>query len=486
MTVLCGDPTFSSYSVGPSGNDGAYFAPAPFVATSSGQVNSLYAYLNPAATQQFVMALYDGVNQLLVYSAPLTINPGSGLTQFAVAPTPIVKGQAYQIALFPQGTGAFSFGVDTQGVAASFHAVGANSTFPLPPLILPSGVPIAYAAPTFFADGDAQAQITGPSGVIGQDTFNTHHLIVSAFQRCRVRSSLITDEMIHIARKELFILLTSDLALRGPQLFAVDIQLLPFTDGLAGVNMPPGTIDVLNVNLRQQFSLQTSPSPFFTYSTPVRVNTVGITWSGPAVPIQVLAGNTVVASAQPNASAGETTMIDLDGAPESLSWSVIADPVPPNPLTAGTLMVSGVSFYQTAFQVPLAPYSRDDFANLNNTFFKNRPFQYWLDRQEPWPIMRLWPTPGPYEQSNACLVIWRHRQIMDMGDLSIRLNVPNRWIDAVTSLLAARLAYAVVEVTPQMIPVLEAKAERALNLARMEERERAPMRIQPNIYRYTT
>jgi len=487
MTVLCGDPTFVTYSpVGPTGNDGAYTAPIPFVAMTSGQASSLYAYLNPSGTQQFAMALYDGVSQLLAYSAPVTVNPGDGLTQFAISPTPIVAGQAYIIALFPQGSGAFTFGTDTTSSASVFHVIGANSTFPVPPPILQGGIPNGFPAPTFFVDGDSQAQVITASGVIGQDVLDTTSLIVTAFQRCRIRSALITDEMLRIAQKELLMFLTSDLALRGPQLFAVDIQVLPFTDGLANVPMPAGTIDVLNVNLRQQFALQTSPSTAFNFSTPVRVNTVGITWTGPAVPVQVMAGNTVVAKAQPNASAGQTTLIDLDGAPESLSWSVVADPVPPNPLAVGPLLVSNVSFYQTAFQVPLAPYSRDDFANLNNTFFKNRPFQYWLDRQEPWPIMKLWPTPGPFEQSNACLVIWRHRQIMDIGDFAQRLNIPNRWLDAVTSGLAARLAYSINEVDPQMIPVLEAKAERALNLARMEERERAPMRIQPNIYRYTT
>jgi len=75
---------------------------------------------------------------------------------------------------------------------------------------------------------------------------------------------------------------------------------------------------------------------------------------------------------------------------------------------------------------------------------------------------------------------------MDMGELAQRLNIPNRWTNAVVSGLAARLAYSVNEVDPQLIPLLEAKADKDFNMARMEEREKAPMRIQPNIYRYTT
>lgn len=486
MTVLCGDPTFSSYSVaGPSGNDGAYVAPIPFIAGASGQVSSLFSYLNPVIPQQFVMALYDGVNQLLVYSSPVTVNPGGGLTSFPVVPTAMVAGQAYQIALFPQGSGAFTFGVDSSSSSSSLHVVGANSTFPIPPQILSGAIPIGYPPPAFFADGDASAQTTGTSGIIGQEVMQTRQILEMAFARCKIRTSLITDEMIYKARKELFMFLTSDLANLGPQLFAVDIQVLPFTAGLAGVNMPAGTIDVLNVNLRQQFALQSSASPQYSPATPTVVNTIGITWAGPAVPIQILQNGQLLLRAQPNASAGETTLIDMDGAVASTSYQVIADPTPPNVNAAGPLLVNTVTFYQTAFQVPLAPYSRDDFANLNNTFFIGRPFQYWLDRQEPWPIMRLWPTPGINEQQNACLVIWRHRQIMDVGDLFLRLNIPNRWLAAVTDGLAARLAYVVKEVEPTMIPILEARADKSLRIVRSEEREKGPMRIQPQIYRYT-
>lgn len=487
MTVLCGDPTFSTYtSTGPSGSDGAYLAPIPFIATSSGTVSTLYAYLNPASAQQFVMALYDGVQQLLVYSAPITVQPNAGLTAFRVTATPVIAGQAYQIVLFaPQSSGGFTFGTDTTGVAGALHVIGANSTFPVPPTILSGGTTSVYAAPTFFADGNAQAQVITTSGVIGQETLNLTQVIERAFNRCKIRTSIISEEMIRIAREELFMLLTSELANRGPQLFAVDIQVLPFTAHLAAVPMPAGTIDVLNANLRQQSALQSSAATTYTAATPIRINTVGVTWAGPAVPIQVWADGQLVASSQPNASAGQTTLVDLDGAPTALSWSIVADPVPPNPLAAGQLLTSNVAFYQTLFQVPLAPYSRDDFANLNNTFFESRPFQYWLDRQEPWPIMRLWPTPGLNEQNNACLVIWRHRQIMDLGDLAQRVDVPNRWLEAIVDGLAKRLAYVIQEVSPQLIPILEAKAERSLNNARMEERENAPMRIQPRIYCYT-
>jgi hypothetical protein len=485
VTLLCGDPTLSTYTpVGPAASDGVYIAPIPFVALSSGSASSLNCYLSPAAPMQFVMALYDGTGQRLVYSAPQTVT-SAGLVAFPISPTVIVQGQAYQIALIPQTSGNYQFGTDTAGAADAFRIAGANSTFPVPPYQLGTPVATIYGAPTFFADGDAQAQTLVPSGQIGQATLTTSQVIQNAFRRCKIRASLISDEMIEIARSELFMFLTSDLASRGIQLFAVDIVLLPFTDGLAGVPMPAGTIDVLNANLRYMNAIQSSASPTFTAASPTNVNCIAITWAGPAVPFQVLINGSVFKSVVPNASAGQTTLVDLDGATAATSWAIQANPVPAQVYTSGPLLVSNVVFYNTLFQVPMAPYSRDDFANLSNFFFKGRPFQYWLDRQEPWPIMRLWPTPGSNEQNNACLVIWRKRQIMDIGALSGRLDIPNRWLEAVTDGLASRLAYVIQEVNPTIIPTLETKAAMSLKAVKEEERENAPMRIQPRIYAYT-
>lgn len=485
MTLLCGDPTLSTYTpIGPAGGDGLYVAPLPFVAIAGGVASSLNCYLTPAAPMQFVMGLYDGTGQRLVYSAPQTVT-NSGLVSFPISPTAMIRGQAYQIALIPQTSGTYQFGTDTAGAADSFRIPGGNATFPQPPYQLGTSVATIYGAPTFFVDGDAQAVTLAPSGQIGQFTLTTSQLFQNAFRRCKIRASLISDEMIEIARQELFMFLTSDLANRGIQLFAVDIILLPFTNGLAGVPMPAGTIDVLNANLRYMNAIQSSPSPTFSPTTATSVNCIAITWAGPAVPYQVWINGSVFKSVVPNASTGQTTLVDLDGAVAATSWSIQADPLPAQPNTSGPLLVSNVTFYNTLFQVPMAPYSRDDFANLSNFFFKGRPFQYWLDRQEPWPIMRLWPTPGSNEQSNACLVIWRKRQIMDIGALAGRLDIPNRWLEAVTDGLASRLAYTVQEVNPALIPGLETKAAMSLKLVKEEERENAPMRIQPRIYAYT-
>lgn len=487
MTVLFGDTNFTGYSVaGPSDADGGILAAAPFIATSAGLISSLYAYLQPAAPAQFVMALYDAQLQRLAYSAAITVST-AGLIRFPITPTPVALLQAYQIFLMPLAPAAFQYGMDASVFSNGYHVPGANLS-PIPPFQLAASSPTAFGPPAFFADGDTQAQSILPSGKIGQTVLDTATVISLAFRRTKIRPNTISDEMLETARQELFLLLTSDLANRGTQLFAVDTQLLPMTAGLAGLATPAGTIDILNANYRYLQPFQQTALTTYAPVSATAITTLGLTWGGPAVPFllqysQDGANWITLKSATPNASAGQTSLYDLDGAIPALFWQVIADPT--SPIGTFPLTLTQVSFYGTLSQTPMAPYSRDDFANLSNTFFTGRPFQFWLDRQDPWPIMRLWPTPQTNDQLNACIIIWRKRQIMDVGALSERLNVPNRWLTAIIDMLAARLGRSIIEVPPQMIPILDAQGDKSFNAVREEERENAPLRIQPGIYCYT-
>lgn len=483
MTVLFGDSTFSTYSAaGPNSGDGGYLSAIPFICADSGVITNLYCYLNPDSPSQFQMALYDATGQLLQASAPITVQPSQGLTPFPIKSTSVRQFQGYQIVLIPLGAAnTFTFGTDT-GVFSNAFKVNITS----PQYQLPAPEPVGFQQPTFFADGSATAQFIQPSGKIGQTILDVATVINLAFRRCKLRPNTVSDEMIEVARQELFLLLTSDLANRGEQLFAIDTQLLPMTAGLAGLETPVGTVDVLNANYRYMSNIQSGPVTTFTPTSPVAVTTVGLTWAGPAtaILIQMSQDNVnwqTLKAVTPDASLGDVTLYDLDGSVASPFWQVIADPV----LSEFPLMVSQVTFYTTLSQTPMAPYSRDDFANLSDTFFTGRPFQYWLDRQDPWPIMRLWPTPQTNDQNNACIIIWRKRQIMDVGAMSDRLDVPNRWLTAVIDMLAFRLAKSIDEVPLVMAQYLKVEADESLRKVREEERENAPLRIIPQLYCYT-
>ena len=152
---------------------------------------------------------------------------------------------------------------------------------------------------------------------------------------------------------------------------------------------------------------------------------------------------------------------------------------------SGALGFSQIYYGNTPTEIPLARMNRDDYTNLPNKYFQsNRPLQYWFDRQIPSPIMHMWPVPD-ISATVMQLVLWVQRYIMDVGSMTQNLEIPQRWYEAIVACLAAKLALEIVEVDPQMIPMLDAKAAQALSIAQAEERDNSPMMISPNISMYT-
>jgi hypothetical protein len=253
------------------------------------------------------------------------------------------------------------------------------------------------------------------------------------------------------------------------------------------VTTTDGTVDILNANLRYlqevtgtNFDTSTERKVYFT--SPSFVTSVGIFWSAASVPLVFERSDdditwVEVQSETPVAVAGEKTWYDLDSSVASQYFRVRA--------TSGTLSFDMINLGNTPTQIPLARMNRDDYTNLPNLFFQsNRPLQYWFDRQVNNPIMHLWPVPNDGAATYQ-IVLWRQRYIMDVGTMTQELEIPQRWYEAIVANLAAKLALEIVEVDAGIIPVLDAKAAQALNIAQMEERDNSPMMIAPNISMYT-
>jgi hypothetical protein len=132
----------------------------------------------------------------------------------------------------------------------------------------------------------------------------------------------------------------------------------------------------------------------------------------------------------------------------------------------------------------MARLNRDDYVNLPNKMFAGRPLQFWCNRQLDNPIMYLWPVPSD-QFITAQAVVWVKRYIMDVGTMTQEIEVPQRWYDAMVYVLAAKLAEETPTVDPQMIAILDQKAQRALLEAENEERDDSPIYLTPNIAVYT-
>lgn len=324
------------------------------------------------------------------------------------------------------------------------------------------------------------------SNTVSETVFNTRKVIENAIRRCKLPAESITAEYVDIANDQLYLLL-SDLANMGAPLWCIEKQIIPLYDGVGDVTLDAKVVDILNSNFRQLQTVSgtnttTSTTHTIAFGGDTFVTTVGIKWSAASVPIAIERSTdnitwTTIQNEIPVATSGEWTWYDLE--------SSIATPYFRVRATTGTLSFSQIYTGNTPTEIPLARMNRDDYTNLPNKYFQsNRSLQYWYDRLIPNPVMHLWPVPN--SGADTCqLVLWVQRYIMDVGTMTQELEVPQRWYEAIVSMLAAKMALEIVEVDPNMIGLLDAKAERALYIAQAEERDNSPMMIAPNISMYT-
>ena len=327
------------------------------------------------------------------------------------------------------------------------------------------------------------------SGTVSTTQFTTRQVIDHAFRRCRLGAQQITSEMIDVANDQLYLIL-SNLANRGVQLWCIEKLIMPLYEGNGAVTLPLGTVDVLNTNLRTLTEVTGTETTSSTTVTMVvsggtTLTTVGILWSAAAVPFvieQSVTGSTWTSvpteesTTAPTQTAGQWLWVDFNATTTNNYFRVRA--------TSGTLSATDVYFGNTPTEIPIARLNRDDYTALPNKFFLGRPLQFWFDRQLNQPIMHLWPVPNAAAETQQ-IVLWRHRYIQDVGTMVQELDVPQRWFDAIVAMLASKLAEETPEVDMQLMPILEAKADKALAEAENEERDNSPIYWAPLISSYT-
>jgi len=127
----------------------------------------------------------------------------------------------------------------------------------------------------------------------------------------------------------------------------------------------------------------------------------------------------------------------------------------------------------------LYPFGRDDYMSIPNKTDQAPPNAYWFNRTST-PTLQLWPVPdsgGPYTLTYAAML----RQ-MDFGaTMAQTADLPYRFLDAFCADLAVALS---VKFAPERLQVLMPLAQKALNDARAEDRELAPISISPDLSSY--
>lgn len=326
------------------------------------------------------------------------------------------------------------------------------------------------------------------SGTVSTTVFNTRKVIDHAYRRCRIPPEGISSEQISFALDSLYLILSA-LANRGLQLWCIERYLMPLYQAQGLMTLPDGVVDILNTNLRTVGVMNQNTNNTVTSTTyqtifpaDTQVTTVGIEWSGASTAYALETSSdgvvwvTVATEDNPNAVANDVTWVDIQGSLATTYFRVRA--------ISGTLNQTQVLLANMPNEIPMARLNRDDYVNLPNKTFEGRPLQFWCDRQLNNPVLYLWPVPSA-QFITAQVVVWVKRYIMDVGTMTQEIEVPQRWYDAIVYLLAARLAEETPTVDPQMIAILDQKAQRALLEVEGEERDDSPIYMTPNIAVYT-
>lgn len=348
------------------------------------------------------------------------------------------------------------------------------------------------------------------SGTVGQTIVSVQDLIDHGARRSGKLAEELTSEQIYAAKQSLFFLL-SNLSNIGINYWAISQKVFGLNADKFIYELPAGSIDVLNVNYRTMnrptgdvsassgnaanavdsdittVNIQTSPNGNISinYGTnnPIYSGSIGIL-PGVSGSFHILLEVSTDGSTWTLLEdTGVTTWVDNQWLWYQIDPGASVQYYRMRETGGNTLQVREFYVGNMSREVPMARLNRDDYTSLpNKNFTANQPYQFWFNRTIPFPQITLWPTPSdPFVQ----MVVWYSRQIMDVGALNGQLEIPDRWYLAVQNMLAHQMAMELPGVDLQRVQYLEVQAEKYLQLAESEERDKSPIYLAPNIAVYT-
>lgn len=353
------------------------------------------------------------------------------------------------------------------------------------------------------------------SGTVSSTQLDVATLLEHAYRRCGRAAADISPEMAKASR-ELLYLLMSKYSNDGLNLWALEKVLMGLYPGQAVYDLPAGTQRITQLVRRQ-------PQRF----------TDSLTWTssagGTAANLYDEDVDTVCTQTSPNgniqvdAGSGETLQVTSFGvmsngaanytlvaetSADAVTWTeqesypiqayadkkwVWFDILTPGAgfryfrvrETGGaTLDLRELYLGQLESEIPITQINRDDYFLISNRTSEGIPNLYWFDRQRDSARVWLWNVPNSYFTN--LMVLWRQRQLQDVGsDINI-LDVPQRALPAVLAGYAAELAQEMIPPVPEpVIARLKAKADEEWGLWALQESDGARTTLIPAIGVYT-
>jgi hypothetical protein len=313
---------------------------------------------------------------------------------------------------------------------------------------------------------------------------DTAKVVDHAFRRCGLVPTQQTPETVAISKDNLYLLLLN-LANRGLNLWCVDSPLVGLTNAQANYVLPAGTIHLLNV----------------VYQKPSRAS--GADTIAAASFTTDLAAPTAVRRYGFKPSVGVTAQFTVEYSTDGVNWTTAQtltsatwsanqwywynlDPV----VTARYFrIISTTPFTLTEFylassvaETPMTQFNRDEYANQTTKTQTGSPCTNYYFQKTIAPSVTLWPVPNnDYDH----LLVFRHRQIQDIGTLTQQIELPQQWLEPIIWQLALRLCYELPEVQDGRRAEVTQQAERYLMDGELGETDHAPVYFVPGIGVYT-
>lgn len=335
------------------------------------------------------------------------------------------------------------------------------------------------------------------SGTIGKTNLNCQKIIDKALRRCGLNPLQQTPEIVENALEDLFLLIMS-LANRGLNLWCVEKRFFSLTENQARYTLPDGTQALLNV-IHSLHSIQEPESGVMTAQsatadfgeeTPIRMVRLGFRFAE-TIPTEELTfeysdDDLNYYPLEPERYSSVSPDVF---AAEELYWADVKvirqfrylritrtnnDPIK-------TLTVQTLYPVIQSSEIQITQFNRDDYSAQPTKYtVSQRPTNFYFEKLVD-PTITLWPIPNSEQH---CLTLYRYRQIQDIGDLQNDIEIPVRWLEAITWHLALRLAYEIPGGDAR-IQTIQQMAQGMVIEVEADETDSAPVYFQPNIRVYT-
>jgi len=286
-------------------------------------------------------------------------------------------------------------------------------------------------------------------------------LVLYAYNLCEIRNTSIAQEHMHSARIASNLLL-ANWANRGVNLWAVDLETVPF-------DQSPTILTATGKGSTATLTYATPSTPVYTIGTQITVAGTGI----------VDGLQTVTASSNGSVSFPSSVVGTSTGGTISSSTPAATYSVDPNTVVLLDAYVTTTQSTSQPIDRIILPVSRTEYASYPNKEQVGFPTVFWFDRLLA-PQVTLWPVPDG--TSSQYLKYYRVRQIQDANLTGGQtVEIPYLWLEAFAYALAHRLS---VIWNAQKSVLLKPLADEAYQIAAEQNVETAQQYISPQISGY--